>query len=249
MAKNILKNIIKELDNSKNYSLNELQLLLNNKYNEHLHNTIINNNVNNFNNTNDINDTIKNVNTLNNDVKNVNNDVFNNATNKFCVFTDGSCINNGKKNAVAGYAIVWPYLQELNYSERLYDKATNNRAEYKAVIKAIEKANEYDKKFTKTLSIYTDSELLVKSITKWIKQWKKNGWKTANNKDVLNKDLLLIIDDLMKLRKIEFIHVLAHTNKNDLTSKWNDIVDREAKKTIKTKKLNILDQFTTINLQ
>jgi ribonuclease HI len=213
MAKYILENIIKQLDNNKNYSLNDLQSLLTTNYNNY-------NNMYNENNYDDI------------------------YNNKLCVFTDGACINNGKPNAKAGYSVIFPYLPHLNYSDKLSNNHTNNRAEYMAVIKAIEIINNYDKSCKNKLYIYTDSELLVKSITKWIKLWKKNGWKTSKNSDVLNKDLLIILDDLLQTRNIEFIHVEAHTNKNDWISKWNNIADIEAKKTIKTKKTNILEQFS-----
>lgn len=201
MAKELLKDVIKELDESINYSLNDLCNLIEKKYYE----------------------------------KYISDEK------TFCVFTDGSCLNNGKKNATAGYAIIWPYLEQLNYSSKLKGHATNNRAEYSAIIKALEVAAIYDPNYMKKLYIYTDSELLINSITKWMDKWKKNGWKTANKKDVLNKDLLLQIDDLLKLRNVEFKHVEAHTDKNDWVSIWNDKVDKAAKKTIVP---NILSQFT-----
>lgn len=164
---------------------------------------------------------------------------------QLCVFTDGACSNNGKKNARAGYAVIFPYLQELNYSTELKENPTNNRAEYNAVIDAIKIANMHDSTYQRKLFIYTDSDLLIKSVTIWIKNWKKNGWKTANKKDVLNKDLLLILDSLMQTREIEFIHVEAHTNKNDWKSYWNDIADKEARKTISSniKNASILQQL------
>lgn len=225
MAKVILENIIKDIDNNKIYTLDELQLLLTNKYNQYIENNKIYKNI------------------LYHNYDNINDNI-NNNDNQLCVFTDGACLNNGKHNARAGYAVIFPYLEHLNYSSKLYDKPTNNRAEYIAIIKALEIVNEYDKSFKHKLHIYTDSELLIKSVTKWIKQWKRNGWKTSKNKDVLNKDLLLILDNLLQMRKVEFIQVEAHTNRNDWVSKWNNIADKEAKKTIKTKNTNILEQFS-----
>ena len=201
MAKQLLIDVLNELDEYEKYTLNDIQLLIEKKYYEK----------------------------------------YISEKKTFCVFTDGSCLNNGKKNAVAGYAIVWPYLEELNYSSKLGGYATNNRAEYTAVIKALEMALIYDPEYNKKLYIYTDSELLINSITKWIDKWKKNGWKTATKKDVLNKDLLLKIDKLIELRKVEFKHVEAHTNKKDWESVWNDKADKAAKNIIQS---NILDQFS-----
>ena len=44
------------------------------------------------------------------------------------------------------------------------------------------------------IEIFTDSQYVKTGITEWIINWKKNGWRTANKKDVLNKDLWLTLD-------------------------------------------------------
>jgi ribonuclease HI len=91
-------------------------------------------------------------------------------------FTDGSCRNNGKPNAIASYAIVWPFHPELDYATRLEGKVqTNNRAEYQAVISALEQSVLLDPGYSKTLIIYTDSMLLINSVTQWMHNWKKNN--------------------------------------------------------------------------
>lgn len=158
---------------------------------------------------------------------------------QFCVFTDGACNFNGKKNADAGYAVVFPNNREYDFSERLLNNPTNNRAEYLAIIKALENANKIEPNNKETLYVYTDSELLINSVTKWIKGWKKNNWITSKNKPVLNKDLLLIIDNHLIKRTVIFKHVKAHTNNTDWESYWNNIVDIMAKNTIKNGMINI----------
>lgn len=93
---------------------------------------------------------------------------------KGCViFVDGSCANNGKPNAKAAWAVVFPFHPEYTTSGLVPDPQTNNRAEYMAVIKA----HEIAKKFTKEpLIIYSDSKLLVQTINEWVVTWKNNGW-------------------------------------------------------------------------
>jgi len=143
-------------------------------------------------------------------------------------FTDGSCYNNGKHNASSGFAVHWPYHNDLDYSEKLScDKHTNNRAEFIAALYAINQADTLlDIMRLKTLIIYTDSMLLIKSLSEWIFNWKKNNWKKTDGKVVLNQDLLIELDKKMQDRKILFRHVKAHTNKRDLESVHNDIVDK-----------------------
>jgi len=145
-------------------------------------------------------------------------------------FTDGSCINNGRKYAKAGYAVVWPYHPELDISIKLNDTInTNNRAEYHALIKAFEQAREIDPTYTKTLLVYTDSMLLINTITKWRFLWKKMGWKKADGDIISNKDLVIILDNNLSLRNTQLKHVLAHTGKSNWESIWNDKVDKLAK--------------------
>ena len=55
------------------------------------------------------------------------------------IYTDGSCINNGKPDAKAGIGIFFSDDDERNLSEPLDSsmKQTNNTAELYAIIKAI----------------------------------------------------------------------------------------------------------------
>ena len=155
-----------------------------------------------------------------------------------CVFIDGSAINNGKHNCRASYAAVFPHHENLNISGVLSNNTsntpTNNRAEYMACIKALEQVNLYDPSGEIFLEIYSDSKLLIDSMTKWISNWRRNGWKTINNRDVLNKDLLETLDELLKKRKVVWEHVRAHTGYKDFKSIWNDKADQMAKEAVNT---------------
>ena len=37
--------------------------------------------------------------------------------------------------------------------------------------------------------IFADSSYVLTGITSWIFNWEKNGWRTANKKEVMNQDL------------------------------------------------------------
>jgi ribonuclease HI len=90
-------------------------------------------------------------------------------------FTDGSCINNGKLDAVGGYGAYFPYHQELNFSSKIDNRiATNNIAELLAILEAIKKCTSFlDLDYIKKLLIYTDSKYCFKIFTEWIFTWKK----------------------------------------------------------------------------
>lgn len=150
------------------------------------------------------------------------------------VFTDGSCIQSNKKNVgsrPAGYACVFPEYPKLNFAAKLEGKEkTNNRAEFTACIVALQIAeNDIDPKFERPIKVYTDSELLINSLTKWLPGWKAKNWKKADGSPVKNVDLLKVLDELLKKRKAVFKHVRAHTGKKDWESINNDLADTMAK--------------------
>ena len=87
------------------------------------------------------------------------------------------------------------------------------------------------------IHIYTDSNYLINTYTKWVITWEKNGWKKANGKDVENVEL--IQDIYSKLNSsglvVIFKKVKAHQPEPDKSSdSWqhwygNDRADKLAK--------------------
>lgn len=144
------------------------------------------------------------------------------------VYTDGSFLKiNGVKKA--GYGIHFPNkeLQDIaNPFTR--EPLTNQRAELYAIYKALKRITEklqYSK-----IHVYTDSEYCIKSLTIWIKDWKKNGWKSSSGKPVANQDIIIKIDGILQenKRKVKFSHVYSHTGKTDPQSLGNQRADELA---------------------
>jgi ribonuclease HI len=146
------------------------------------------------------------------------------------VFTDGACIHNGKPNAKASFACVWPEHPDMDFGTKLdaHDMHTNNRGEYSALVHAFHQADALDPEKDKTLIVYTDSQLMINSLTLWLSAWKRRDWKKADGERVANIDLLKKLDDDMKSRKTVFRHVRAHTGANTWEARYNDKVDRLA---------------------
>ena len=151
--------------------------------------------------------------------------------NTLIVFTDGACSANGQEHARASYATVWPQHPELDSAHNLPGiNQTNNRAEMMAIIHAMHQAQQLDPENKKTLIIYTDSMLLVKMLSEWIYQWKRNNWVKADGEPISNIDLVHTLDSLMQTRKIALRHVRAHTGAQNWESIFNDKVDKLARK-------------------
>lgn len=146
-------------------------------------------------------------------------------------FCDGSSLNNGRRGCKAGYACVFPFNEEWNVSKSLDEpNPTNNRAEYFGALEAIKRANKEDPDQEKTLYIFTDSNLLIRSMTEWLPGWQKRQWKKADGKAVKNVDILKMLLNEMGNRKLVWTHVKAHTNGKDFQSIWNAKADTLARK-------------------
>jgi len=99
------------------------------------------------------------------------------------IYTDGSCLGNP---GPGGWAVIGP---DFELSGSLGD-TTNNAMELTAALRALEHIGSAD------ATIYTDSCYLKNGITKWVLNWKRNGWKTAAGQPVKNKELWCEIDRL-----------------------------------------------------
>ena len=119
------------------------------------------------------------------------------------VYTDGSCLENPGKGGWAAIIINDSGRIEIKGSK---DNTTNNQMELTAPIMALKKIPQGSK-----VQIFTDSKYVKSGITEWIHNWKKNGWKTADKKEVKNKNLWTELDDLSNAFDIEWIWVKAHS--------------------------------------
>jgi len=119
------------------------------------------------------------------------------------IFTDGACRGNPGPGG-------WGALLSFKGTEKeLYGgelMTTNNRMELMAVIKALEALTK-----TAQVMVTTDSQYVKKGISEWIKNWKRNGWKTASKKPVKNADLWEHLDDLVNRNDVTWAWVKGHS--------------------------------------
>ena len=79
------------------------------------------------------------------------------------------------------------------------------------------------------ISLYTDSKYVMDGITRWLPNWKKNGWKTSNKKSpVKNVDLWQRLDELAGGHEIRWIWVKGHAGHAE-----NERVDELARNAIR----------------
>jgi ribonuclease HI len=92
--------------------------------------------------------------------------------------------------------------------------------ELTAAIKTLEKLKTY--KLKENFKLRTDSKYVIEGYTKWIINWKRNGWKTSSGKSVQNLDLWQKIDQL-RINGLVMEYVKGHSG-----DKQNDRVDKIA---------------------
>ena len=145
--------------------------------------------------------------------------------------TDGACSGNPGPGGWGGLIIFEDKSElEIGGSEQ---NTTNNRMELTAAIKTLEKLKSYQLK--ENFKLRTDSKYVIEGYTKWIINWKKNGWKTSTGKAVQNLDLWQRIDQL-RINGLEMEYVKGHSG-----DKQNDRVDLIA--TSYSKGISIVSNF------
>ena len=142
---------------------------------------------------------------------------------KYKIYTDGACSGNPGPGGWAVIILVNNEIKETFFGSE--KNTTNNQMELLAPIKAIQK---FKKK--SEISVFTDSTYVKDGMTTWIKQWEKNGWKTASKKPVKNKDLWKKLKNLSSKHSIKWIWVKGHAQ-----DKYNNLVDELAQGAIKNK--------------
>jgi len=118
------------------------------------------------------------------------------------IFTDGACSGNpgpGGWGALLRYDGVE---KELYGGETA---TTNNRMEMMAAIVSLETLKRPVK-----ARIHTDSTYLRDGITKWIHDWKRRNWRTADKKPVKNVDLWQRLEAALERHEVQWIWVKGH---------------------------------------
>lgn len=160
------------------------------------------------------------------------------------IFTDGGTWGNGKADSRGSYAVYIPPfdgLPEVKIMDRYYGTpVTNNRCELAAILMALKFIVTNASIFSgKHIRLYSDSEYSIKSLTQYIGAWKRNGWRKADGKPVMNTDMIREIDELIQIisrtivEVLEFIHVRSHQSEpsDKKSEKWltwygNDRADK-----------------------
>ncbi|WP_294262545.1 ribonuclease HI [uncultured Sphingomonas sp.] len=123
------------------------------------------------------------------------------------IATDGACKGNPGPGGWGALIRHGAREKELSGGEAL---TTNNRMELMAAIQGL---NALKKPCRVTLS--TDSRYVMDGLTKWVRGWLKNGWKTADRKPVKNAELWQALIAAAEPHRVEWKWVKGHAGHPD----------------------------------
>lgn len=118
------------------------------------------------------------------------------------IYTDGACSGNPGPGGWGALLIFGDHRKEISGGAA---QTTNNRMELTAAIEALSQLKRPVK-----VELYTDSVYVKDGITKWLKQWKARGWRTAAKKPVKNEELWRALEDALGPHDISWHWVKGH---------------------------------------
>ena len=140
-------------------------------------------------------------------------------TDKIEIYTDGACSGNPGPGGWGAILLYKGHKKEASGGQKT---TTNNQMEMLAVTEALKLV-----KLESEITVYTDSKYVMDGITKWIFNWKKNGWKSANKKPIKNIDLWQQLDKEVARHQAEWTWVKGHSG-----DQFNEVADELARRGI-----------------
>lgn len=118
------------------------------------------------------------------------------------IHSDGACHGNPGPGGWAAILVSGEHRRELSGAE---PATTNNRMELSAAIEALSALKQ-----PCLVEFHTDSNYLRDGITKWLRGWKRNGWKTQAKQPVKNEDLWRRLDAAVSIHQVNWHWVKGH---------------------------------------
>lgn len=125
------------------------------------------------------------------------------------IWSDGACAH--KTTGAGGYAAVLVARCADGFTARQWElsdgdfETSNNRMELMAVITGLRALPAHAR-----VCIFVDSTYVVKNFGDRLESWQYNGWRTADGKEVKNRDLWEQLSTEVACRTVKWVQVPGH---------------------------------------
>ena len=126
---------------------------------------------------------------------------------KVFLYTDGACSGNP---GPGGWACLLKYNEVQKEISGGAEATTNNQMELTAVIEGLSLL-----KKSCEVELFTDSKYVLEGATKWLNGWVQKGWKKADKKPVLNRELWEKLIPLLEKHTIVWHWVKGHAGHSE----------------------------------
>ena len=134
---------------------------------------------------------------------------------KVIIYTDGACSGNP---GPGGWGTVLMYKDSKKEISGGARETTNNIMELTAVVEGLKML-----KYPCEVELYSDSAYIVNAFNQgWIFNWKNKNWKTADGKEVKNKEIWQELYELTKTHKVTFNKVKGHSD-NEYNNRCDEL--------------------------
>lgn len=134
---------------------------------------------------------------------------------KVVIYTDGACSGNPGPGGWGAVLMYNKTKKEISGGAR---KTTNNIMELTAVVESLKML-----RYPCEVDLYSDSAYIVNAFNQgWIYNWKANNWKTADKKEVKNKQIWQELYRLTRTHNVTFIKVKGHSD-NEYNNRCDEL--------------------------
>ena len=138
------------------------------------------------------------------------------------IYTDGACSGNPGPGG-------WGAILRYGAAEKVLSggeaETTNNRMELQGVIHALQALRE-----PCAVELWSDSRYVVDALEKgWARSWRANGWRKADKKPALNRDLWEILLPLTEIHTVRCHWVKGHAE-NEYNNRCDALAVKEREK-------------------
>jgi ribonuclease HI len=141
------------------------------------------------------------------------------------LYADGACSGNPGPGGWGAILVSPGGTKRLEISGADLE-TTNNRMEMTAVLQALRRL-----KTRSSVRVVTDSRYVIDGMKSWIHAWRRNGWRTSDNKPVKNQDLWEALSEQASRHVVAFEWVRGHQGHAE-----NERCDEMAREAIDTAK-------------